>query len=432
MYLYVFIREHFCTYFYVPLFCVDLYENDIACIFIFSLKEGDIIIEEIDDEQIPYFVDALPNNFITPEGLIMNNIIPLDQYLKFIAGNSPPSPINVEDEREANFEKYLELKKIFDTFESQHKNESSKLETIPNVVKEDVEASLKSESTIKEVVELPEKIAENISVEPKVELLNDNNSIADKSNDHVLERSSIGASLLSLGTEVDDDDGEGDFTTPPGSPNASSKHKKRRAPPPPPKITVKSLDESEETGSIKSNRRDSLIETKSISDTESIDSTSKLVDSVSPQTSTEKEKSKSKNRGISKLLHLPSKLAFWNKGEEAKNEPNFDGSEFGSTIDIKRISDFQENNDKIVSNIDSNILALKKLSSSIESINDAFEDANENPTSDIQSVSPETKDIIKLEVTSSETKPENSQHVTYIPLKAESLFLHTESKCTEV
>lgn len=458
-----------------------------------------MIIEEVDDRQIPfsldYFADSIASDFILPDGTScvppMSNPLLTNQYMNFVKeGNISESEL--KGEIELNYKKYLALKQLFESHgEKGEINDDNTKSTIDkNVSNDKPETIINNENNLKTEIELSnnKKKATEISQKPnenientnekeeisKTEEINKTNEISKTKENNKSEESSkteevcktnnnlndnmssinldtiikedlpvtslekdikeidtnfnIGGSLLSLNSINEND--------------SSGKQKKRRAPLPPVNQS-KVIDGPDQKTSDKSVEVITL-PTSTIVNEENVNV---LENQDSQQTDKSKEIKSKKNKqdsSISKLLHLPSKLAFWNKSDENINKSSsYISKETACSLPIENIdSNLSDLKNSIIEA--KNILKLQKLSTSMDSINDAFEDACEIPENDnvisesgserkssgnLSSDSDKTRPNTRHEIASSENRNEDIQH---IPLKLDMLVLHTESKSTDV
>lgn len=292
------------------------------------------------------------------------------------------------------------------------------------------------------------------------------------------ESRSIGASSSNLSS--DDETGEGEFTTPNSSPimknkiNRSGKHKKRHAPPPPvcnssspsDKNDAENPDkqhsgtEPDTKNSITFTLVESPLNYGSLVDLgptvvgTSVKRSDSSVSSHSPIKRKQRTKSRSsvKESSLSKLIHLPAKFAFWNTGEDGKvsdsdHEESNDSvhensslSDYGSTTNVRNWKGEQPVDGEVPAKT---VLSKDKLDIDEDHFVDAENGSSKStpkavsnsPTSNVKLE--EKKDMKakeeepKMKVGNVQAKPE-SDNVTFLPLKMETLMMHTESKSTDV
>ena len=134
-----------------------------------------MIIEEIDDRQIPfsldYFVDNIASDFILPGGTscvpLISNPMLINQYMNIVKEGSI-SESELESEIQLNYKKYLALKQLFESHgEKCEINDNTKSALDKNVMNDKPEMIINNENNLKTEIELSNTKKEVIEISQK-------------------------------------------------------------------------------------------------------------------------------------------------------------------------------------------------------------------------------------------------------------------------
>ncbi|XP_037296192.1 uncharacterized protein LOC115440854 isoform X1 [Manduca sexta] len=241
-------------------------------------------------------------------------------------------------------------------------------------------------------------------------------------------------------------DDEASFSTPDHSPKSKKKllkgkYGKAKAPPPPPPTIIAEKENVEDvTGNV-------AVDTSEESLTDIIKKMPNLcfkdsglhkdlqvVNPIAEQKQRHKSRSpgripKGNSSGIGKLLQLPSKLAFWNRGEDSSKSDNESTSSEcnsrASTVEKQIIDEFQSCHDLTnVENVQNDPINIPQIeiTDSHSNVKEALDLDGENINEDLKEKSDALQKLIDATI-------ENHPEYKYIPLHED---ISTTSKSTEV